>query len=80
MPGHVERASNCWEVERRPCGQVLKPYYVVVLRNKKAGKSVVKATSSDGQSMTDYAEQLRKDLYDLTDYEFVTKYQLGSSA
>ena len=42
--------------------------------------SVVKATSSDGQSMTEYAEQLKKDLYDLTDYEFVSKYQLGSAA
>ncbi|HET6453762.1 MAG TPA: hypothetical protein VFI02_05110 [Armatimonadota bacterium] len=80
MPGHAERAVNCWEVERRSCGQVLKPYYVVMLRNKKVGKSVIKATSSDGQSMTEYADQLRKDLYDLTDYEFVSKYQLGSTA
>lgn len=80
MPGDAERAANHWEVERQSCGQVFRPYYMVVLRNKKAGKSIVKATSSDAQSMSRYEEQLKKDLYDLTDAEFAEKYQLSSTA
>lgn len=75
-----ERAEECWEVERRSCGEVYRSYYVVLVRNKKAGKSVVKATSSDAQSMNRYVEKLKDDLQDLTDYEFVTKYNLGSEA
>lgn len=80
MPEATDRAASCWEVERHSCGEVFRPYYVVVLKNKKAGKSIVKATSSDAQSMSQYAEELKKDLYDMTDTEFVTKYQLGSTA
>jgi hypothetical protein len=75
-----ERAESCWEIESRSCGDVPRSYYVVLLKNKKAGKSVVKATSSDSQSMHRYVEQLRDDLHDLSDYEFVTKYELGSAA
>ncbi len=80
MPQDAERAANCWAVERHSCGQVMRPYYVVVLKDKKKGKSVVKATSSDAQSMGQYADRLKKDLYDLTDEEFAAKYQLSTIA
>ena len=76
----LERAQSCWEVERRSCGEVSRAYYMVLLKNKKKGKSVVKAASSDAQSMNEYVEQLRGDLNDLSDYEFETKYGLGSVA
>lgn len=76
----AERAQNCWEVERRSCGEVFRSYYIVLLRNKKKGKSVVKAASSDAQSMNEYVEQLRSDLGGLTDDEFVEKYSLNSVA
>lgn len=75
-----ERAETCWEVERRSCGETFRSYYVVLVRNKKAGKSVVKATSSDAQSMNRYVEKLQEDLQELTDDEFVGKYNLGSAA
>jgi len=80
MSRDMEPASSCWEVERRSCGQVFRPYYVVVLRNKKKrGKSVVKATSSDAECMTQCVDELKKDLYELTNDAFVRKYQLGSA-
>lgn len=75
-----EAAANCWEVERQSCGQVFRPYYVVVLRNKKkSGQAVVKATSSDSHTVSLYVEQLRKDLDALTNDEFVSKYGLDRS-
>lgn len=82
MPGKVvESAANNWEVDRQSCGQVFRPYYVVVVRNKKkAGKSVVKASSSDSEAVSLYVEQLHKDLDELTNYEFETKYELKSAA
>ena len=77
----IDTASNCWEVERQSCGQVFRPYYMVILRNKKkTGKSVVKATSSDSETLGLLVEQLDKDLNELTNDEFVTKYELGSAA
>lgn len=75
-----DRAEACWEVERRSCGEVYRSYYVVLLKNKKAGRSVVKATSSDAQSMNKYVEKLQDDLHELTDDEFVSKYNLGPAA
>jgi len=76
----MEAAANCWEVDRQSCGQVFRPYYVVILRNKKkAGKSIVKVSSSDSQTVSLYAEQLHKDLHELSNWEFVTKYDLGSA-
>lgn len=74
-----DRAESCWEVERRSCGEVFRSYYVVLVKNKKAGKSVVKATSSDAQSMNTIVEKLHEDLHELTDDEFVSKYNLGST-
>lgn len=75
-----EAAANCWEVERQSCGQIFRPYYVVVLRNKKkSGQSVVKATSSDSHTVSLYVEQLRKDLDELTNDDFVRKYGLDKS-
>ena len=76
----TERAEKCWEVERRSCGEVCRLFWIVSLRNKKAGKSVVKAASSDAQSMSQYAEKLNEDLRELTDDEFATKYNLGPVA
>lgn len=72
-----ERAQNCWEVERRSCGEVYRSYYMVLVRNKKKGKSVVKATSSDAQSMNQYVQKLNEDLRELMDDEFVAKYDLA---
>jgi hypothetical protein len=73
-------AESCWEVERQSCGQVFRPYYVVILRNKqKAGSSIVKASSSDAESVSLLVDQLRGDLMELTDDEFVTKYELGAA-
>lgn len=75
----VETASNCWEVERQSCGQVFRPYYVVILRNKKKSKSVVKATSTDPETVGKYVEQLNRDLHELSNDEFVTKYKLETT-
>lgn len=73
-----ESAANCWEVERQSCGQTYRSYCVVILRNKQRGKSVVKATSSDFNSMDKYASQLSEDLYVLTNDEFTEKYKLNA--
>jgi uncharacterized C2H2 Zn-finger protein len=79
MSKGAEPAASCWQIDRQTCGQVLRPYCVVILRNKKkVGRSVVKASSTDFESMHRYAEQLKKDLEALTNAEFVRKYQLGS--
>lgn len=75
-----KKAEACWEVERRSCGESYRSYYVVLLKNKQDGKSVVKTTSSDAQSTTRYAEQMKEDLQQLSDYEFTTKYNLGSAS
>lgn len=75
-----DRAEACWEVERRSCGEVYRSYYMVLLKNKKAAKSVVKATSSDAQSMNKLVEKLQEDLHELTDDDFVSKYNLGSAS
>lgn len=72
-----EPAVNCWEVERQSCGEVYRPYCVVILRNRKAKRSIVQASSSDFESMKRYADRLSDDLYALTDDEFVEKYKLG---
>ena len=79
MSNRVESAANNWEVERRYSEHTLKPYCILVLRNrKKKGESVVKASSSDYMWMQEYAEQLNRDLYELTNDDFVEKYQLCS--
>ncbi|MHB0912169.1 MAG: hypothetical protein ACYC2Y_01820 [Armatimonadota bacterium] len=78
MPKADESAAACWEVDRRASGQMPRPYCVVILRDKKAGRSVVKASSSDFDSMKKYAEQLSEDLYTLTNEEFVKRYNLGA--
>jgi hypothetical protein len=76
-----EAAANYWEVERQSCGQTFRPYYLVVLRNKKnCGQTVVKAVSSDSHTVSLYVEQLRRDLCELTNEEFVSKYDLDKSA
>jgi hypothetical protein len=75
-----DRAASYWEVDRQASGHVPKSYYVVILRNKKAGRSIVKASSSDSEYMNQYAQQLSEDLYTLTNDEFVNKYQLKHSA
>jgi hypothetical protein len=76
-----ELAANCWEVERENCGSVLRPYCLVILKSKEdARKTVVKASSSDLISMDEYAEELRQDLGELTNEEFVEKYELRSAA
>ena len=68
-----------WEVDRRSSGQVYKPYYVVLLRRKKTGISVVKASSSDSTTVGILVEQLDNDLKELTNQEFITKYELGNT-
>ena len=79
MSKYVELASDCWEVERHSCGQVLRPYCVIILRNKKGRKAVVQASSSDFDSMKRYAEQLSDDLQALTNDQFVDKYKLEAA-
>ncbi|HEY3298135.1 MAG TPA: hypothetical protein VGK34_05705 [Armatimonadota bacterium] len=77
----IEPAADCWEVERRSNGEMLRPYCVVVLRSKKdSGKSIVTASSSDFESMNRYAEHLTEDLYTLTNDEFVQKYKLSNAS
>lgn len=77
----VEPASSCWEVERRVTGNMLKPYCVVILRSRKDSSiSIVKATSSDFQSMRSCAEDLIKDLHQLTNDEFTAKHCVPSPA
>jgi len=52
---------------------------VVVLRSKKrSDQSYVKASSADISSMQAIAEEMQKDLYALSNDEFVAKYKLGS--
>ena len=81
MQKSADSASGYWEVERQSVGQPLRPYCVVILRNKrKAMQSIVKASSTDFESMNEYADQLRKDLLELTNDEFMDKYKLGSAA
>ena len=75
----IESASNCWEVDRRTNDHPLKPFCVVILRNRKAGRSVVKAASSDFESMAAYAESLQQDIERLTNVEFINKYDLTSA-
>lgn len=79
MPEHVGPAARYWEVERCFNEQAQKPYSVVILRSRKNKKnSIIKASSSDHQSMQEYAERLHSDLYSLTNDEFIYKYQLNS--
>jgi hypothetical protein len=74
-----ETAADCWEIEQEAGGQIFKPVYMVILRDKKQpSRSVVKATSSDFQSVNRYAQQLQEDLYLLSNEEFVKKYVLSS--
>lgn len=74
------RAVNYWEVDRQTAGEFRRPYCVIILRNKKkTGKSKVQAASADFESMCRYADQMSKDLYDLTDEEFITKYNLETT-
>lgn len=80
MSGIGKSAADTWEVDRRMCGTVSKQFCVIVLRDRKDGRSVVKASSSDLVSMGEYAEQLARDLHSLTNDDFVRKYQLGSEA
>ncbi|MDI6827974.1 MAG: hypothetical protein QME62_05770 [Armatimonadota bacterium] len=69
-------AANYWEVEREMTNHQMRPYCVVILRNKKNRKAVVKASSYDFVSMKEYEEELQQDLEKLTDEEFVRKYDL----
>lgn len=81
MSEDIEPAASCWEVERHSCGQVFRPYYVVILRSKRdVGKSIVKASSTDSESISEFANTMNTDLISLTNYEFMAKYQLGSAA
>jgi|GEM_PF-2264485 len=75
-----EPASSYWEVDRRSNDNSLRPFCVVILRNKKNKKSVVKASSSDFESMQAYAEVLRQDLEQLSNEEFINKYNLKMPA
>lgn len=80
MSAGENRAFECWEVEQQACGGVVRPYCLVILKNKEdENKSVVKATSSDFMSMDSFAEELRKDLNELTNLEFMNKYELNSA-
>lgn len=77
----AEPAAGYWEVDRRTGGDVLRPFCVVILRNKKkSGQSYVKASSTDFESMQAFAEEMRKDLCGLTNEEFIEKYKLGPGA
>ncbi len=78
MPNVDESAASCWEVDRRIGGSVMRPFCVIVLRNKKRSESYVKASSADINSMQAIAEQMQKDLYSLSNDDFVAKYTLGS--
>ena len=80
MPAITESAASCWEVHRRANYHTRLPYCAVILRNKKAQKSVVKATSTDFQSMNEYAEMVQSDLHELSNQEFVNKYRLSTSS
>ena len=74
------RAEECWEVEQKACGGVMRPYCMVILKNKEDdNKTVVQATSSDFVSMDNFAGDLRKDLQELTNVEFVNKYDIKSA-
>lgn len=76
-----QSAFEYWEVERESCGQTFHPYYVLVLKNKKkTGKTVVKASSSDAQAVRTLMADLQKDLQELSNDEFVAKYDLGAAA
>jgi len=79
MPALRELAAGHWEVDRRTNNQGLRPYCVVILRSKKNRKSVVKASSSDFESMSEYAETMKEDLEKLTNQEFMTKYDLTTA-
>ncbi len=79
MPNVDESAATCWEVDRRIGGSMMRPHCVVVLRSKKrSDQSYVKASSADISSMQAIAEEMQKDLYALSNDEFVAKYKLGS--
>ena len=81
MSKTVSPAASHWEVECHSCGQVFRPYYVVILRNRqKTDKSVIKATSSDSESVCRCIDQLNQDLCELTNEEFVAKHQLKRAA
>ncbi|MDH7481162.1 MAG: hypothetical protein QHH26_04180 [Armatimonadota bacterium] len=69
-------AASYWEVDRKMTSHQLRPYCVVILRNKKQKKAVVKASSYDFESMKEYAEALQEDLEKLTNEEFIRKYDL----
>jgi hypothetical protein len=77
----IESASVCWQVECRVSSHAMKPYCIVILRNKKSfGESFVKASSSDFGRMQEYADQLDRDLSGLTNEQFVMKYDLRKAA
>lgn len=79
MPNVDESAASCWEVDRRVGGSMMSPFCVVVLRSKKkSSDTFVKASSADISSMHAIAEEMQKDLYNLSNDEFVAKYSLDS--
>jgi len=78
MVRDTDFAYDCWEVDHQSCGDALRPYCAVILRNKKeSGKTVVK-TSTDFISMRRYADELTKDLRTLSNLDFVEKYGLNN--